>query len=119
MPSKRQTMRESNKTATAYLLKLGAEHIWIKPHYQFNTTCVCSDYTYQMQDIWNLFDGLCSYKGAIWGIQIKTRHLDSPYKYKEFQHDWAKNLPVFIISVDEDEVEHIEVIPKSLNLRGK
>lgn len=119
MPTKRQTMRESNKTATEYLLKLGAEHIWIKPHYRFNTDCVCSDYTYKMQDIFNLFDGLCSYKNNLWGIQIKTRKMDDKAKYQEFQYDWAKNLPVFIIKVDEDKVEHIELVPKGFNIRSK
>lgn len=112
-------MQDSNEKAIIYLRDtLNAQNIWLHPHYRFPTTTYMRDYAYKNTDIFNIFDGLCSWKRMIYGIQVKTDAWDSIKKHTTFQTEWARNLPILFINVNKEtgEVKHKEFIPKGLNI---
>jgi len=76
-------MRESNKLAREWLLHYGFDDIWFKPHGKRNDLVFTQKGNYLAQDIWNLFDGICTAgRGAgIWFLQMKT-------------NQWAKEKPI-------------------------
>lgn len=120
--STRQIMQESNEKAIAYLRdELNAQQIWLKPHYKYPTTTYMRDHAYKNQDVFNLFDGFCSWKRLIYGLQVKTDAWDVIKKHTAFQTEWARNLPILFINVSRDtgEVTHREFIPEGLNTSKK
>lgn len=120
--STRDIMRDSNEKAIQYMLnELNAQHVFLKPHYKFPTTTYMRDHAYKNQDIFNLFDGLCSWKRQIYGIQVKTDAWDVIKKHVAFQEEWANNLPILFINVNKEtgEVKHREFLPKPLNIKTK
>lgn len=116
----RQIMQTSNELCIAYLRDdLNAQQIWLKPHYRYPTTTYMRDHAYKNQDIFNLFDGFCSWKRKIYGIQVKTNVFDTIKKHEKFQKDWAQNIPILLVKVDREsgEVTHKELSIKVLNVK--
>ena len=77
-------MRLTNLDATKWLLSAGYDHVWIKPHYKFNSYCYTKDgEKYATQDIYNLHDGICKGDREYIYLQLSTNRLHEIEPYLE------------------------------------
>ena len=66
-------MRISNTLARKYLLSLGYNEVWLKPHTKFHDTVYTfTGENYKALDLFNLWDGIALHDTGVFFIQIKT-----------------------------------------------
>lgn len=76
-------MRASNKLVREWLLKEGYDDIWFKPHGTHNDYVFTQKGSYMAQDIWNLFDGICTGAGVVF-LQMKTNAWAKEKPFRDF-----------------------------------
>jgi hypothetical protein len=68
----RARMRISNQMVKDYLLEMGYDQIWFKPHTARNDIVYTQNGKYYATDLWNLFDGMCWGRDQLFFLQMKT-----------------------------------------------
>lgn len=87
-------MRASNILVREWLLKNGYDNIWFKAHTKRNDVVYTQTGKYLATDLWNLFDGICTWGWHIVFLQMKT---NSWAKSKPIEK-WIKAFPCKVIS---------------------
>ena len=95
----RERMRYSNKLAVAWMLANGFDQIWLKRHVRRHDFHYTQKGNYVALDLWNLFDGICWYRGRTVYIQIKTNGWADEKAIMAWLETKASNTIVLVINV--------------------
>lgn len=91
--NRRHVMYRTNRLARTWLLQNDYDMIWLKPHLdnrKIKDFYYTKNGTFQMTDIYNLFDGLCfDQHGTPTFLQISTTNFHPEGPYQEFIKDKA------------------------------
>ena len=95
----RERMRYSNKLAVAWMLANDFDQIWLKRHVRRHDFHYTQKGNYVALDLWNLFDGICWYRGRTVYIQIKTNGWADEKAIMAWLEAKASNTIVLVINV--------------------
>ena len=95
----RERMRYSNKLAVAWMLANDFDQICLKRHVRRHDFHYTQKGNYVALDLWNLFDGICWYRGRTVYIQIKTNGWADEKAIMAWLETKASNTIVLVINV--------------------